>query len=319
VTSTRRDLLPYVMLAVAGGSLVVLPAVSDTTITWLNVYNVLQTFADYGLLALAVGVTMIVAEYDVSTASMYGLAGMVAVLTGETPAVGIVAALGVGLVSGSLQGLIIARLNLSSVPVTLGGFIVFLGATYVISDNKVVTYEEFTVGLRLDEQIGTVFSIRSLVTIAGFVLVAAVFRFTKVGPAVRGTGGDRRASRISGVRVDRVLIGVFAFSGLAAAAAGGMHAYSLSSAQPDLGFAPLIFATIAALLGGVKLAGGRGSPAGIAAGVLSLAILQEILAATAAPQYTGELITGVLLLVVTILAAPVVSDWWQRRTTVREN
>jgi ribose/xylose/arabinose/galactoside ABC-type transport system permease subunit len=310
--------LPYLLLAIAVGSLVLVPAVSETTITWFNVYNVFQTFADYGLLALAVGVSMIVAEYDLSTASMYGLAGMVAILAGSSPTVGILAALSVGLVSGAVQGSIIARLRMSSVPVTLGGFIVILGTTYVISDNKVATYEDFTVGLRLDEQIGTIFSIRSLITIGGFALVAAVFRFTKVGPAVRATGGERRASRISGVRVDRVLIGVFALSGLAAAAAGALHAYSLSSAQPDLGFAPLIFATIAALLGGVKLAGGRGSPLGVAAGVLSLAILQEILAATAAPQYTGDLITGALLLTVTILAAPVVSGWWERRTIVRE-
>jgi hypothetical protein len=48
--------------------------------------------------------------------------------------------------------------------------------------------------------------------------------------------------------------------------------------------------------------------------VLSLAILQEILAAVASPQYTADLVTGGLLLLVTIFAAPVVSDWWRRST-----
>ena len=79
----------------------------------LNAYDVLQRFADYGLLALAVGLCMIIGEYDLSTASMYGLAGMVAVLTGAgTPAWGIAAALAVGIGGGLVQGAIVTRLRL---------------------------------------------------------------------------------------------------------------------------------------------------------------------------------------------------------------
>lgn len=313
------DTLTYVVFAIAVAALWLVPVFTTTTISSGNVYNVLQTFADYGLLALAVGLTMIVAEYDLSTASMYSLAGMVAVLLGvDSPVLGVVAALAVGATSGVIQGLIIAKLRMSSVPVTLGGFIVNLGITYVIAHNKDVPYDNITVGLRLDEPIATIFSIRSLITVGVFLIVAFLFVSTRVGPEVRGTGGDRRAARTSGVRVDRVLLAVFVFAGVASAAAGSLHAYSLSSAQPDLGFAPLIFATIAALLGGVNLAGGRGSPLGIAAGALSLAILQEILAATAAPQYWSDLITGTLLLLVTIFAAPRIYSWRQRRRVAVE-
>ncbi len=152
--AVRRDLLPFAVFAVAALSLALLPYVSHATITHLNVYNVLQTFADYGLLALAVGLTMILAEYDLSTASLYGLAGMVAVLTGtHTPAYGVLLALAVGLGGGLVQGTIITRLRLAAVPVTLGGFIVYLGITYVISHNNDVTYSRITVGLRLDEPV----------------------------------------------------------------------------------------------------------------------------------------------------------------------
>jgi len=318
--AVRNDAFPFVTLAVMVIALALLPQVSHATITQLNVYDILQTFADYGLLALAVGLSMILGEYDLSVASGYGLAGLVAVLTGEgSPAWGILAALAIGAAAGIVQGGLIAGLRLAAVPVTLGGFIVLLGLTHVLSHNNDITYDRISVGLRLDQPIASVFSIRSLITIAGFLAVAGVFTFTRLGPAIRGTGGDRRASRISGVRVDRILIGVFTLTGVSAAAAGAMHSYSLSSAQPDLGFNPLIFATIAALVGGVKLAGGRGSPLGIAAGVLSLATLQEILAAVAAPQYTGDLVTGVLLLIVTILAAPVLTSWWSRRTRALSN
>ena len=127
----------------------------------------------------------------------------------------------------------------------LGGFIVNLGITYVIAPRQGRADDNITVGLRLDEPIATIFSIRSLITIAVFAIVASVFVFTRAGAEVRATGGDRRAARTAGVRVDRVLLAIFVFAGLASAAAGSSTPYSLSSAQPDLGFAPLIFATIA--------------------------------------------------------------------------
>ena len=312
--ATQREVLPLVILAIAALCLALVPSISTATISYLNVYDVFQTFADYGLLALGVGFSMIVGEYDLSTASMYGLAGMVAVLTGESsPVLGILAALAVGVGAGVLQGAIISRLRMSSVPVTLGGFIIILGITYVISGDDDVSYNNISFGLGLDNRIAWVFSLRSLITLAVFAIVGVALRLTRFGTDVRATGGDRRASQISGVRVGQILVAVFALSGAGAAAAGSLHSYSLASAIPDLGFDPLIFATIAALLGGVRLSGGRGSPLGIAAGVLSLAILQEILGAIAAPEYTGDLVTGGLLIVVTIVAAPAISSWWERQ------
>jgi len=293
-----------------------LPAVSHYAVTTTNVYDILQNFASLGMVALALGLTMIAGEFDLSVTSMYLLGGMVAVLTGtSSPVAGVLLALVVALAAGLIQGGIIAGLRLNSMPVTLGGYLILLGTTYILGHNQTVTYANYTVGLRLDQQILSIFSIRSFVSIGIFAVAAAVMAYTRVGRDIHAVGGDRRASRIAGVRVERILLVVLMLSALGAALAGSLHSYSLSSAQPDLGFNPLIFATIAALLGGVKLTGGRGSPLGIAAGVLSLAILQEMLSALAAPQYTGDLVTGVLLLIATIIAAPVVTSWWERRAT----
>ena len=74
-----------------------------------------------------------------------------------------------------------------------------------------------------------------------------------------------------------------------------------------------IFSATAALLGGVSLSGGKGNVIGIAAGVLSLSILQEILAIVRSPDYVSSLITGGLLVIVTIVWAPDLLPWF--RTT----
>jgi ribose/xylose/arabinose/galactoside ABC-type transport system permease subunit len=237
---------------------------------------------------------------------MYLFGGMVAVLTGgSSPALGIAAALGAAILVGLVQGGLIAGFRLNSMPVTLGGYLVVLGITYILGHNKSVLYDNFDVGLRLDEPVLQIFSIRSLVSLGIFVVAALVLRYLRVGRDLRAIGGDRRAARVAGVRVDRLLIGVFVVSALGAALPGALLSYSLATASPtNIGFDVLTFSATAALIGGVSLSGGKGGAVGIAAGVLSLSVLQEILAILRSPDYVSSLITGGLLVVVTIVWAP---------------
>jgi ribose/xylose/arabinose/galactoside ABC-type transport system permease subunit len=314
VTRLRpRDLAPYGILAAMIVAFVLLPAVTDKTVRTANVYDILQNFASYGLVALALGITIIAGEFDLSVSSMYLLGGMVAVQTGAgSPLLGVLAALGAAIVVGLVQGGLIARFRLNSMPVTLGGYLVVLGITYILGHGKSVLYENYTVGLRLDKPIAQIFSIRSIVSLGIFVAAALVLRYVRVGRDARAIGGDRRAARVAGVRVDRLLVGVFVVSALGAALPGALLSYSLATASPtNIGFDVLTFSATAALIGGVSLSGGKGNTAGIAAGVLSLSVLQEILSVLRSPDYVQSLITGGLLLVVTIVWAPELSQWFK--------
>ena len=230
------------------------------------------------------------------------------------PSLGIAAALGTAILVGLVQGGLIARFRLNSMPITLGGYLVVLGITYILGHNKSVLYDNFTVGLRLDKPVLQIFSIRSLVALGIFVVAAIVLRYLRVGRDLRAIGGDRRAARVAGVPVDRLLIGVFVVSALGAALPGALLSYSLATASPtNIGFDVLTFSATAALIGGVRLSGGKGGAVGIAAGVLSLSVLQEILAILRSPDYVSSLITGGLLVIVTIVWAPELSQWF--RTT----
>ena len=254
---------------------VLLPVFTEYTLRTAYVYDVLQNFSSYGLVALALGITIIAGEFDLSVSSMYLLGGMVAVLAGaSSPILGIVAALGAAVLVGVVQGLI-AGFRLNSMPVTLGGYLVVLGILYLLGDWKSVIYEDYEVGLRLDEPIFQIFSIRGLVALGIFVVAAIVLRYLRVGRDIRAVGGDRRAARVAGVRVDRILVGVFVVSALGAALAGALLSYSLATASPtNIGVDVLTFSATAALIGGVSLSGGKGGAVGIAAGVLSLSLLQ---------------------------------------------
>jgi ribose transport system permease protein len=310
-----RALAPYAILALMVLTLALLPVFTQYTVRTANIYDVLQNFSSYGLVALALGITIIAGEFDLSVSSMYLLGGMVAVLTGSgSPVVGILVALGTAVIVGLVQGGLIAGFRLNSMPVTLGGYLVILGTTYILGHSKSVIYEDYTVGLRLDKPVAQIFSIRSLVSLGIFVVAAIVLRYVRVGRDIRAIGGDRRAARVAGVRVDRLLIGVFVVSALGSALAGALLSYSLATASPtNIGFDVLTFSATAALLGGVSLSGGKGGVVGIAAGVLSLSVLQEILSIVRSPDYVSSLITGALLVAVTIVWAPYLSQWF--RTT----
>jgi ribose/xylose/arabinose/galactoside ABC-type transport system permease subunit len=203
-----------------------------------------------------------------------------------------------------IQGIIMTRLNLSSVGVTLGGLLTLQGMTYVLTDNKTIGYPNISVALELNAPIGGLVSVRSAACLAVFVLAALVMAYTHIGRDVIATGSDRRAARVAGLNTDRVVIGVFAASGAFSALGGVLLRYSLSAASPVALADVLATAAAAAIVGGVSVVGGRGSPMGIAAGVLTLCILRSGLSAIGVEPHVHDLVTGFILIAIAFLDAP---------------
>ncbi len=307
-----RTFMPYVLLVVMGAALFVLPQFAGRQASAFNIYDALQLWSAYGLVALGVGLTMIVGEFDFSVLGVFALCPMIAVKLGEYDLfLGLGAALAVAAIVGFLQGAIIAKFRVHSMPVTLGFYIALLGANVAIGNSQSVSFSNLDVGSALDATLASIFSWRSIIALAIFALIWAVMRFTPVGRDVRAVGGDRRASRTVGVRVDRVLIGVFVASAMCSALGGILLAYSFATALSNPGLYPLQFAVTAAILGGVSLVGGVGGVVGIAVGALTLSLLQELFSLLAAPTYLSSLITGILLVLATIAAAPDLSARWK--------
>lgn len=319
-TSIRpHTIYPAAILGVMVASFVLLPQVFGGHVDTYGVYAILQTFAAFGPVALAIGMGMIIGEYDLSAAAVYGLGALIAVELGVHGVVlGALVALAAGLAAGAAQGAIMARLGMRSVEVTLGGLLIIAGLTQILAHEVTVSFPRLDVGISLDGQVLSVFSDHSLIIIGLFLVAAIVMRFTRMGAQIRGVGGDRRSSRIAGVPVGVIIASVMAFGGLVAGLGGALDGYSTASAAPNVGLTALVFGTISAILGGVTLRGGEGSPLGIAAGALSLATLQQTLVVINAPPYVTDLVTGGLLVLVTLATAPDISqlpgvNWLRRR------
>jgi ribose/xylose/arabinose/galactoside ABC-type transport system permease subunit len=301
----NRTLRPFLLLVVIIAAIWLLDAGRGRFFTLATAFSVLQQFATVGPIALGLGLTMIVREFDLSVGGMMSLAGCVAVLTGVSdPALGVVAAVLVGGIAGFCQGSIMVRLRLGSIGVTLGGLLTLGGIAYVVTGNLSIAYPRMDIAMAVNQKVLGVLSLRSLVALAAFLIAAFFMARTRIGRDVYATGSDRRAALVAGVPVGWIVVGVLAVSGMLSALGGALLSYSLATASGVALTDALVPATAAAIIGGVSLTGGKGTPIGIVGGVLVLSLLRAGLNAIGTPPSVQDIVTGGVLLIVALTDAP---------------
>lgn len=271
-----------------------------------TLFSVMQLFATLGLAALALGVGMMMGEYDLSIAGTYALAGVVAVRTGvDYPLLGLALAVATGMAAGALQGWIIVWLRISAIALTLGGMLVLFGLTYILAGGETIRFANAGATNWLQQSIlHGALSLRALVVVVVFAVLAVVFGWTRIGRDILAIGSNRAGARLAGVNTAAFRVGVFALDGGLAALGGALLSYSLAAASA-VGLSDILVpATAAAIIGGVSLGGGKGRPFGVACGVLILCLLRSGLSAIGVTPFMLDTITGAVLLAVAL------SDSW---------
>ncbi|MDE0170427.1 MAG: ABC transporter permease [bacterium] len=287
-----------------------------------NVFTIFEGFAWLGLAALAVGLTIIAGELDLSVGSVAAVAGIVAVSIVED--IGLVAAVVVtallGMAYGAVQGYLIHRLKIHSLVFTLGTLIGLRGLAFMISGENTVVMKDLDIADVVRHQLW-IFSPFSLVTIVVFTLVGLFLVYTRYGREIFAVGGGRQEAAAAGVPLVRPLVLTFALSGSMAALAGALTSIKSGSAGPAAFEQLLLPAATAALIGGVSLLGGKGSVIGVAVGTLTLRFITSGLSLGGAPFYVLTLATGAVLIVVVVLELvverPVVRAALRRRRARR--
>jgi ribose/xylose/arabinose/galactoside ABC-type transport system permease subunit len=214
----NRSVRPYLLLVFITLVLWALDRGQGRLLTTGTAYSVLQQFATIGPIALGLGLSMIIREFDLSVGGMLSLSGCVAVLTGaDYPALGVALAVLCGLAWGLFQGAIMVWLRLGSIGVTLGGLLTLGGLAYVVTGNLSISYPRMDVAMAVNHPVLEILSPRSLVALAAFLAAAFFMARTRAGRDVYATGSDRRAAMVAGVRTSLILPAVFACSGMLAA------------------------------------------------------------------------------------------------------
>jgi erythritol transport system permease protein len=281
---------------------------------------------------LAMGMTFVIVTggIDLSVGSIVGLSAMVAgglILNGFDLHIGytvwfsvpevIGLTLCVGLAIGALNGFLITKLNVAPFIATLGTLYVARGLALLSSDgstfpNLVGKPELGNTGygfLGAGRLLGLPVVIWLLIVVA---LAAAYFaRFTPLGRQIFAVGGNERAAALSGIRVTRVKMFVYMFSGFCAAIVGLVVSSELMAAHPATGESFELNAIAAAVLGGTSMSGGRGTISGTIVGAFVIGVLSDGLVMMGVSSFWQMVIKGFVIIVA------VVVDQAQRRLQQR--
>jgi ribose/xylose/arabinose/galactoside ABC-type transport system permease subunit len=288
----------YGMLGIFALLVAVLVVVSPTFRDPNNLVNVLQQNSIIGIVACGMLLMIICGGFDLSVGAVGAASSVVAAygfINLGIPA-GVVLALGVGIAVGLLNGTLIAKVGINPFVTTLGTQVLVTGLLFVVTNAKPVygLPEGFTfVGLG---KIGPV-PVAAIIWAGVVALTWVILRRTTFGQHIFAVGGNRDASRLAGVEVDRVTVATYAVGSLFAAIAGLVLLGQTNIGQPASAASWPLSAIAAVVVGGVPLSGGVGGVGAAVLGTLLLGVVANALNLLAVSPYWQPAITGLIILV----------------------
>ncbi len=275
-----------------------------------NITTVLRYNSMFALVALGMCFVIMTGGIDLSVGSTAALGSVAAALGSHYGIIGGAAAgIGVGLIVGTLNGLLVTKLKIIPFIATLATMLAASGSALLLSNQTSVPVNPTTGFIAIGHGMLWVFPVPAVIAVVAYILGSLVLNYTSTGRTVLAIGGGEDASRLMGLPVARITFFVYLASGALAGLAGVLLAAQGFAGQPTEGIGWELFAIAAVVVGGTLLTGGSGSVGTTLAGVLLLGILFNVLnfengkgwiSLSAAWQ---SVIRGLFLLVVIIIQA----------------
>lgn len=323
----KMDKSKVLMTALKGRTLVVLLILiiffgikSPAFLQANSVITVMKHVALYGILGVGMTYVIIIGGIDLSVGSIVGLVGMIAgglIVEGLPLEVfGVVAYFNVPLIVifslllgafiGFVNGIIITKFNVAPFIATLGmmyicrGFAMLRtnGATYQdLKGKEAYGNTGFNV---IGKSIGTIPTV-----IIVFVIIAAAamlaLKYTPFGWHVLAVGGNAKASRLSGIRTNKIITTVYVFSGICAAIVGLITTAQLTAANPSSGDGWEMNAISSVVLGGTSMSGGIGSIGGTIIGAFVIGVINDGMVMIGVSEFWQRVIKGIIIILAVII------------------
>lgn len=276
---------------------------------------ILQQVQIVGIVAVAQSLVILTAGIDLSVGAIMVLSSVVmgqfTFRYGIPAPVSIAAGLAVGTAIGALNGWLVAKVKLPPFIVTLGMWQIVLATNFLYSANETIRSQDIEAEAPLLQFFGSVITVGSARLTYGavfmlllFIIVAYILNQTAWGRHVYAVGDDKEAAELSGIKANKVLISVYAASGLICAFAGWALIGRIGSVSPTSGQLANIESITAVVIGGISLFGGRGAVMGSLFGALIVGVFTLGLRLLGADAQWTYLLIGVL-----IIGAVAVDQW----------
>ncbi len=274
----------------------------------------------YGILAIGMTYVIVTGGIDLSVGAIVGLAGMIAggllqngltlkvfgvTLYFNVPMVMLITVL-IGALIGVVNGLIITRFNVAPFIATLGMMYVARGFANIHSNGA--TYSDLKGYEALGNQGFSFFGssvagipVGLLILVVLAVVFSALLKKTAFGWHVFSIGGNEKAAKLSGVKVNKVKILVYMISGICAAVVGVIASSQLAAAHPATGESWEMNAIASAVLGGTSMAGGVGTIGGTIVGAFVIGVINDGMVMCGVSEFWQMVIKGLVIVLAVII------------------
>jgi rhamnose transport system permease protein len=278
---------------------------------FLNIWNLSDAtfnFTEKAIIVLPMAMLIIAREIDLSVAAIIALSstamGFCAVAGVDTPLL-VCVGLGVGVLCGLVNGLLVTRLNLSSIVITIGTMSLFRGISYILLGDRALN--QYPASFAWFGQ-GYVWGALSF-EFALFIVLAAVFTFvlhkTNFGRRTFAIGNNPTGAWFSGINVKRHNLILFVLVGLMSGVAAVLLTSRLGSTRPTIALGWELSVVTMAVLGGVNILGGSGSMVGVIIAAFLMGLVTFGLSLLNVPGIVMSIIIGAMLIVV--ISLPIIT------------
>ncbi len=284
------------------------PAASDGSRIFLQVGNltdILRQISLIGMISLAMTFVILTGGIDLSVGSILALSTALTamLLTRAWPttslgahiAMAIASAIVLSTLAGMLNGVAIATLRVQPFIVTLATMIGLRGLAKWFTNNENI---DIGFGRDVAARFAEIFREKAIV-IGAFAAAAAIFwtllARTVFGRHVRAIGDNEKAAEYTGLPIRATKIAVYSLTGLMAGVAGVLYAAENHQGNPNAGVAYELDAIAAAVIGGTRLSGGKGSISGTIVGTLIMGVLTNMLRLNNVDSNVEMMIKGVII------------------------
>jgi simple sugar transport system permease protein len=273
--------------------------------------TVLKYQTELALVVLAEALVLIVGKFDLSLESVVGLApavGAMLVLPAAQSGFGIelptwlalVAIVLVGAAVGAFNGFLAVKFQLNAFIVTLAMLIVLRGVLVGATDGKTL-FELPDAFFTLATTTFLTAPLSVWLALVSFGVAGLMLKYHRWGRALFAIGGNPKAARAAGIRVDRVLLGVYIVAGALAAVGGLLKTGYVGAINANQGQNMIFTVFAAAVIGGISLDGGKGTMFGALTGVLLLGVVDSLLTFAHVPApWIGAIYGGIILLALVV-------------------
>ncbi|MFC9352608.1 ABC transporter permease [Arthrobacter sp. NPDC057013] len=296
------------LLAVLAFLFIVFSVLSDRFASVNTVGQILNNMAIVVIVGIGLALVLLTRNIDVSVGSMVGLtayfAADFAVKNPQLPIIVVVlASCLLGLVLGSINGVIIATLRVPSIMVTLGTLYIYRGIDSILAGSNQVTAQSLPSGYG-DLASWSLFGIPGLVIYAFVIAIAAhIFvRHTFAGRSLLAIGSNPIAAEKMGIPAKRRIFAAFAISGLFCGLAGVLWGARYGTVDSSVASGYEIVVLAAVVVGGISVNGGSGTIGGVIIGAAILSVISTGLALVNVSQFWLQAIQGAVII------AAIVSD-----------